>query len=109
MEFVIATLIAIVALIVAWLTYRSQLVQSFKRLHYSSFMTSLVPALNDEFVDLLTIRFDGEDLILPILCVAVIENTGKVPIIPQDFNGPLTIRSQDKAVFRGGILRPHPP
>jgi hypothetical protein len=72
-------------------------------------MTSLVPLVNDEVFELLSIRFDGEDLIDPVLCVAVIENTGKAPILPQDFNGPLTVRSQDKAVFRGGILRVHPP
>jgi hypothetical protein len=108
MEIIAATLIGMATAAFAYLTYRLQLGQSFKRLHYSSFMTPLIAPINDDVRHLLTLRCDGEDLINPILCVACVENTGRSPILSSDFSGPLIIRSRDAAIFRAGLLEFQP-
>src|ERR1017187_3841780 len=104
MEFAIATLLGIISLGIAYLTYISQQHQSFKRLHYTSFMTALVlPRFGDE-AKAITVRQADYEFISPALCVARIENTGRAPILPSDFNGPLTIRPKGPAIFRCGEL-----
>jgi hypothetical protein len=90
MGFVIGTLIAVLTLVVTYLAYKAQKNQSFKRLHYSSFMAPLVLSRWYDNEDTITVRQDGEEFILPFLCAARIENTGRAPILPSDFNGPLT-------------------
>lgn len=104
MEFVLGFLVAIVSAVLAYLAYRSQLNQSFKRIHYTSFMTALVLTRFGEKANSITVRHGGDDFISPVLCVARIENTGRAPILLSDFNGPLTIRHKDTALFRCGIL-----
>lgn len=104
MEFAIGTLIAFATLVVTYFAYRVSRNQSFKRLHYSSFMAPLVLSRWYDNEDTIKIRQDGEEFILPFLCAARIENTGRVPILPSDFNGPLTIRLKGMAVFRCGAL-----
>lgn len=99
----IGTVIGIISIVLAYLAYRSQSVQSFKRVHYSGFMTPLI-WLDTPATEALAVRLDGEDLINPFLCVVSIENTGRAPIVPSDYSGPLRIRTRDKAIFRGGCL-----
>jgi hypothetical protein len=104
-EFAITTLLAVIAVVVGYLAYRYQRHQSLKRLHYSSFVAPLVlPTWYNQEETSIKVRQGGVEFILPILCVARIENTGRVPILPSDFNGPLTIRLKGPAVFRCGSL-----
>jgi len=110
MEFAIGTFLTLIAIVVAYLTYRAQVDQAFKRIHYSSFMMDLILPMNDGLRSMLTFRFNGEDLINPVLCVATIQNTGTSPILPSDFDGPLTVASREKmAIIRHGLLECDPP
>jgi hypothetical protein len=110
MEFAIGTLIGVFSALVAYLTYRAQKNQAFKRIHYSSFMMDLVLPMNDKLKEKLEFRFNGEALINPVLCVAAIQNTGASPIVRSDFDSPLTISSREKMVIiRHGVLEFDPP
>jgi hypothetical protein len=104
MEFAIGTLVAMLAIVFAYLTYRSQLRQSFKRIHYSSFMTHFIIPQDDETRQSLTVRHAGTDLIYPFLCGTKIENTGRSPILVSDFNGPIVIQHKGTIIFRCGRM-----
>jgi hypothetical protein len=104
MEFAIGTLVGVLAIVVAYLTYRSQLGQSFKRIHYSSFMTDFIMPQDDETRQPMTVRYVGTDLIYPILCGTKIENTGRSPILVSDFNGPIVIQHKGTMIFRCGRM-----
>jgi hypothetical protein len=99
--FIVAVL-SVATLVVAYLGYRAQLRQSYKRLHYSSFMTALVLPRFGDAADSIKVHQGPEELICPVLCVARIENTGRAAIPPSDFSGPLTIRPKGLALFRCG-------
>jgi len=107
MEFLIATFIGLAAVVLAYLTYRSQVGQALKRIHYSSFATPLiVPTSGDLPV---VIKCQGEDLIYPLLCAVRLENTGLSPILPSDFDAPVRICLRGSSIFRTGILSSNRP
>jgi hypothetical protein len=105
MEFAIGTLIGIASVLLAFLGYRTGLRQSFKRIHYTSFITPLIiPDLGQSLAHV-TVYQGTEELIFPFLCVARIENTGRAPILPTDFDGPIITRHHNEmAIFRYGRL-----
>jgi hypothetical protein len=107
MEFFIGTLIGLAALVVSYLAYRSQARQTFKRIHYSSFATSLIVPTTEDLA--VAVKCQGEDLIYPLLCAARFENTGLSPILPSDFDAPISIRLRGSSVFRTGILSSNRP
>lgn len=111
MEFAIGTIISIIALAVAYITYRAQVAPATKRLHYAGLSFDLImPVVHDELREIIKIYLRGHELINPVVCVASIENTGKAPILREDFDGPLVIQSVEKdAIFRGGTLDSDPP
>jgi hypothetical protein len=106
MGFAITTVIAIVALVIAYLTYRAQVAPMLKRLHYASLAFDLVmPVVHDDLRDIFKLYLKGQELINPIVCAARIQNTGRAPIRRDDFDGPLTIQSaEEAAIFRGGLM-----
>jgi hypothetical protein len=104
MDFLVGTFIGMAGLAIAYLTYRSQVGQSFKRVHYSSFIAPLLIPRSEELMRSIVIRCQGEELINPLLCVARFENTGRSPIVPSDFNSPISIRMQGPSIFRTGVL-----
>jgi hypothetical protein len=105
MEFAVGSLIAAAAAVIAGLAYRSQLGTSFKRIHFSSFMMPFVIPQDAFTRDHLKISLEGDQLINPYLCVVSIENTGRSPILPSDFSGPLKIRNCDAALLRMATIR----
>jgi hypothetical protein len=111
MEFVTVTVIAVASLVVAYFTYRAQVAPGFKRLHYTSVAFDLVLSIvHDDLRGLFKLYLKGEELINPVVCAACIQNTGRAPIRPDDFDAPLTIESAEKAaIFRGGIIECDPP
>lgn len=104
MEFTIGTIVGVLAVILAYLTYRSQLGVSFKRIHYSSFVMPFIIPRDEEVRESLKIRYDGDELVYPLLCGAKIENTGRSPIMPSEFDGPLVIRHKGLSIFRCGHI-----
>lgn len=111
MEFLIATVIAVAGLAIAYFTYRAQVAPVFKRLHYTSVAFDLVlPIVHKDLRRLFKVYLNGQELINPVVCAARIQNTGKSPIRPDDFDAPLTIESAEKEViFRGGVIECDPP
>jgi hypothetical protein len=102
MEFAIVTLLTIIGLGIGYLAYQSQQRQSFKRLHYTSFIMPLILPRSDEAKESISVRQGSYNFVYPVLCAARIENTGRAPILPSDFNGPFTIRVKGPAGFRCG-------
>jgi len=109
LEFVLGFLLAVATGIIAYLAYRTQLSQSFKRLHYTSFITPLIFPTMEEGAPTITVGLNGETFINPLLCAARIENTGRAPVVPADFDGPLAISCEGPAIFRTGQIECNPP
>jgi hypothetical protein len=111
MEFAIATIISVIALGIAYFTYRAQVAPAMKRLHYSGLAFDLImPVVHDDLRPLFKLYLKGQALINPVVCVARIQNTGKAPIRREDFDGPLVIQSVEaKAIFRGNTIDCDPP
>jgi hypothetical protein len=110
-EFLIATVIGVVGLSIAYFTYLAQVAPGFKRLHYTSVAFDLVlPVVHNDLRGLFKLYLKGQELINPVVCAARIQNTGKAPIRPEDFDAPLTIEAAEKdVIFRGGTIECDPP
>jgi hypothetical protein len=111
MEFMIGTVVGIVGLAITYLAYRAQTASTFKRLQYTGLAMDLInPLVNDELRNHFKVYLKNQELINPVACIARIQNTGKAPILPSDFDGPLTIQSaEEAAIFRGGVIDCNPP
>jgi hypothetical protein len=111
MEFLIGTVVGIVGLAITYLAYRAQTASAFKRLQYTGLAMDLInPLVNDELRNHFKVYLKNQELINPVACIARIQNTGKAPTLPIDFDGSLTIQSaEEAAIFRGGIIDCNPP
>jgi hypothetical protein len=111
LEFLIATVISVAGLLIAYFTYLAQVAPGLKRLHYTSVAFDLVlPVVHDDLRGLFKLYLKGQELINPVVCAARIQNTGKASIRPDDFDAPLTIEAAEKdVIFRGGSIESNPP
>lgn len=112
MQFLIATLIAFAALVVAYLTFIQQRMGGgFKRIHYTVFWDLLSLNRGDDSIDELidgpisvNLEPSGRRLVLPLAFKLKLANTGTAPILPTDFASPLTIRFGEQCNFVGGTI-----
>ncbi|MFL6118757.1 hypothetical protein [Actinophytocola sp.] len=105
MEFLVATVIAIIGVLVAYRTLRNQNRGKSVRLHYTSNSIRFVLPEGDTMDELIKVWAGGRALIHPVLVIVRFENTGQAPIVPSDFSGPIRIKFGELALFSAGVLQ----
>ncbi len=105
MEFLVATVIAIISVLVAFRTLRNQNRGKSVRLHYTSNSIRFVLPESDKMDEIIKVWAGGRALIHPVLVIVRFENTGQAPIVPSDFSGPIRIKFGKLALFTAGVLQ----
>ena len=89
MEFAAGVLLGIVGSYISFLALRAQLKQTDKRIHYVRFVSPFLVPRDDTTREAIELYMNGRQLINPHLYVVRIENSGRAPIVPDDFDSPM--------------------
>jgi hypothetical protein len=88
----VAGVAGVITMIFAYLTWKAQLKQTDKRLHYVYYVSSLTLSRDDVTREAIKYYLNGEQLVNPKVYVIKIENAGNAPVVPSDFQSPIIMR-----------------
>jgi hypothetical protein len=103
MEFAAGVLLGIVGSYISFLALKAQLKQTDKRIHYVRFVSPFLVPRDDATREAVELYLNGRQLINPHLYVVRIENSGRAPITPNDFDSPIIVRL-NKSIFTWATL-----
>ncbi|MFI9006636.1 hypothetical protein ACIGNX_05295 [Actinosynnema sp. NPDC053489] len=109
MEILIASLLSLISILIAYKTLRSQNSGGkLKRLHYTSNSFRFILPENIQLEDaeqFMKVKLDDYEFIHPMVVAVRFENTGLAPITPDDFTAPIKIHFGEHAAFTNGTIQ----
>lgn len=108
-QFILSVLVGVAAVVAAYHIFFWQLHKNKKMLHFSGKSFELAPSLPEVLSDKIKVRHGWRETIVPMVCLLRVKSTGRSPILPGDFDGPLFINFGNPSILMGGQIIMDPP